>query len=674
MRAPSALRLAGLALVAAAWVLPPGTQAEPEARRSIVLAVTSQLRGSVVSRILEPERSAGGLAHLAVLMLRARELNPDLVLLDTGNALAGAPDAPLPAAASSLTPGANRSASGADDTAERLPRGANSTATVPPILAAMNRLHYDAAVLGERELELTSGDLATILRASAFPWLGANVRIGDAAAERGSRSLEGGTGGEANTNMSQGANSAAIRAGIVVERAGLRLGLIGLVSPGVLLGKEPAIRDRIRIGSAEDAAGDEAARLRAEEHADLVIAVGAGSANEDAERDTGLLEDLPLPNAAGVIADRTAGLDLVIAGRGRMPRKDAVARPNRSYAVPLIEPVPSSRALTLVVLELERDAGRWRVARVSQETQWAPERADPGILAATAGALDRTRRWLAQRLPVHVAGRATRRAFEACAGALGYAAALHATVPHTTVPHATAPPTTALDATALSAQPAPGTRGTFSPGTDSSVQGADRPVLSLLPVLWTAPRWTRRDFGRPLTFGDVLRWFGQDDPLVIAQLTGRQIAQLLEPYVRQMHGWQTPASLVLYPGGLDVALAPQRSEAASLRLAGTPESLQDGRAYSLWMTRYHRFGGGGLAARALIEPDQPVQRMPFTLRDAVLEFLAQPAAPLPDACSRMLSRQPPERSTRRTRARQAFRHPAPGAGVQNGRTAQPQKL
>lgn len=664
MRAPSALRLAGLALVAAAWVLPPGTQAEPEARRSIVLAVTSQLRGSVSSRILEPERSPGGLAHLAVLIRRARELNPDLVLLDTGNALAGAPDALLTAAAPSLTPGANRSLSGADD-----------TAAAPPILAAMNRLHYDAAVLGERELELTSGDLAAILQASAFPWLGANVRIARAA-----EALAGGAdgtaeaaeppsvrarpnqiGGKAHTNTPYGANRAALRASIVVERAGLRVGLIGLVSPGVLLGKEPAIRRRIRIGSAEGAAGDEAARLRAEGHADLVIAVGAGSANEDAERDTGLLEDLPLPNAAGVMADRTAGLDLVIAGRGRMPRKDAVARPNRSYAVPLIEPVPSSRALTLVVLVLEREGGRWRVARVSQETQWAPERADPGMLAATAGALDRTRRRLAQRLPVHVAGRATRRAFEACAGALGYVAALHAT---------------ALQARSSAAQPAapPGTRATGSPGTDSSVQGADSPVLSLLPVLWTVPRWTRQDFGRPLTIGDVLRWFGQDDPLVIAQLTGRQIAQLLEPYVRQMHGWQTPSSLVLYPGGLDVALAPQRSEAASLRLAGTPESLQDGRAYSLWMTRYHRFGGGGLAARALIEPDQPAQQVPFTLRDAVLEFLAQPAAPLPDACSRMLSRQVPERSTRRTRTRPAARRTAPGAGVQNGRAAQPQKL
>ncbi|MFI5400351.1 MAG: 5'-nucleotidase C-terminal domain-containing protein, partial [SAR324 cluster bacterium] len=172
---------------------------------------------------------------------------------------------------------------------------------------------------------------------------------------------------------------------------------------------------------------------------------------------------------------------------------------------------------------------------------------------------------------------------------------------------------------------------------------------------------TRRDFGRPLIFGDVVRWFSQDDPLVIAELTGRQIAQLLEPYVRQMHGWQTPASLVLYPGGLDVTLAPQRSEAASLRLAGTPESLQDGRAYSLWMTRYHRFGGGGLAARALIEPAQPARLLPLTLRAAVLEFLADPAAPLPDACGSILSRQVPERRTRRARTRPAVRHPPGGA-------------
>ena len=649
MRLPTALRLGGIALAAAAWLLPPGTQAEPEARRRIVLAVTSQLRGSVSSRILEPDRSAGGLAHLAVLIRQARQLDPDLVLLDTGNALAGAPDALLPAPASASSPEAARAGPGADE-----------AVAAPPILAAMNRLRYDAAVLGERELDRASGALAAVLHASDFPWLGANVRIADAAD------------GDATTAVPPGAGGTAIQAGIVVERTGLRLGLIGLVSPGVLLGKEPAIRERIRIGSAEDAAGDEAARLRTEGHADLVIAVGAGSANEDAERETGLLEDLALPNAAGVIADQTAGIDLVIAGRGRMPRKDAVARPNRSYEVPLIEPVPSSRALTLVVLELERDGDRWRVAQVSQETRWAPERADPAVVAATAGALQRTRRWLAQRLPLYVAGRATRRGFESCAGALGHAAAASAMAPPNTAPSTAALHTT----TPAGPADAPGTRGTDRPGTDTPgldrpgavgpAVGADGPALSLLPVLWSAPRWSRRDVGRPLTFGDVLRWFGRDDPLVIAQLTGRQIAQLLEPYVRQMHGWQTPASLVLYPGGLDVALAPQRSEAASLRLAGTDASLQDGRVYRLWMTRYHRFGGGGLAVRALIEPDQPARPVPFTLRDAVLQYLAQPAVPLPDACSGMLSRGVPQRRprrARRTRARQAIRHPAPGAKV-----------
>jgi hypothetical protein len=555
--------LAGGAL--AAWV--PATPAAPASdsgsHRRIVLAMTSQLRGSVSSRIGDPDRSPGGLAHLAVLIRQARTEFPDLVLLDAGNALSGAPDALRPP-----SPGA-----------------------APPILAAMNRLVYDAAVLSDRDLDRTDGALAEAVAASAFPWLGANLRIGAGASEPREESP--------------------IRATARVDRGGVRIGVIGLVSPGVLLGKDPEFRKRLRIADAEEAARREAARLRGDAAADLVIAIGAGSAADESDREPGLLEDLALPNAAGVIADRTPGLDLVISGRGRI-----------------------------------RDEGGWRVAQVTQETQWAGEDADPDILAVTARAMEEARLRLAQRLPVYIAGRPIARKFQACAGTLGHAAAQRA------------------GTLWLKAAGMPAAKGS------SRWARAGTPPLSLLPSLWAQPRWTRHDVGRRLTRGDIGRWISQDDPLVFAELTGRQISLLLEPYVRQMHGWRTPTSQVLYPGGLDVALAPKRSEAVSVRLAGALDAVQDYRRYFLWMARYHRFGGGGLAARALIEPDQPARILPLTLREAVLDYLAAPAAPLPEACAKLLSRQPPEPRTRRVRIRSALHTGGPDVTVRSLRTRQ----
>jgi 2',3'-cyclic-nucleotide 2'-phosphodiesterase (5'-nucleotidase family) len=490
----------------------------------------------------------------------------------------------------------------------------------------MNRLVYDAAVPSDRDLDRTDGALAEAVAASAFPWLGANLRIGAGASEPREESP--------------------IRATARVDRGGVRIGVIGLVSPGVLLGKDPEFRKRLRIADAEEAARREAARLRGDAAADLVIAIGAGSAADESDREPGLLEDLALPNAAGVIADRTPGLDLVISGRGRIPRKGSVARPNRSYRVPLIEPVPSSRALTLVVLDVVRDEGGWRVAQVTQETQWAGEDADPDILAVTARAMEEARLRLAQRLPVYIAGRPIARKFQACAGTLGHAAAQRA------------------GTLWLKAAGMPAAKGS------SRWARAGTPPLSLLPSLWAQPRWTRHDVGRRLTRGDIGRWISQDDPLVFAELTGRQISLLLEPYVRQMHGWRTPTSQVLYPGGLDVALAPKRSEAVSVRLAGALDAVQDYRRYFLWMARYHRFGGGGLAARALIEPDQPARILPLTLREAVLDYLAAPAAPLPEACAKLLSRQPPEPRTRRVRIRSALHTGGPDVTVRSLRTRQ----
>jgi hypothetical protein len=149
---------------------------------------------------------------------------------------------------------------------------------------------------------------------------------------------------------------------------------------------------------------------------------------------------------------------------------------------------------------------------------------------------------------------------------------------------------------------------------------------------------------------------------VQAQLLGRQISLLLEPYVRQQHGWRIPPSQVLFPGGLDVALAPKRSEAISVRTEEAATPIQDFDTYSVWVSQYHRFGGGGLAHRALIEPSQPYRILPVSQRDAIVDLLADPAIPLPQACSAILSRIPPENSRRRPRkphplAQSATTHP-----------------
>lgn len=567
-------RLCLLLGVAAAIHHPDGlSAAEPEPRRHLLIAVTSQVRGSVSSLVLDPHGAPGGLAHLAPLVRRLRAASPDLILVDAGGSLTGAPDAPL----------------------------ALSARAVPPIVGPMTRLGYDAAVLGERDLGLEAEALAAVIGRSPFPWLGANVEL-----PKGLPTLS---------------------AHRIVERSGLRIAFIGLASPAALLGSDSARSAGVRVGDVETAARTEANRLRDGEQADLIVALGGGSSAGDQGQETAWLMDMPLPNAAGRLADNVPELDLIIASRGRAPRKGETPRPNRSYRVPLIEPVPGARRLTVVRIELARTGNRWAISDFAQETLWADAEADPDTLASVRAALDRTQAHLAEPTQVFIAGRPARRVQQACAGALTHAAALRLKFDPAAIP--------TLDA------------GTEQP------PGASSASLSLLPFLWNLPRLTKSDFGRQVTRGDLHRWIVQDDRLVWATLTGRQVSLLLEPYVRLAHGWKAPPGQVLFPGGLEVSLRPKHSEAESLSVSGSMAPLRDEDRYGVWMTHYHRFGGGGIAARALIQPEQPYRLASVALREALMDLLSDSSAGLPPACERFLSRNRPAPRLARPRGKAA---------------------
>jgi 2',3'-cyclic-nucleotide 2'-phosphodiesterase (5'-nucleotidase family) len=571
-----ALLLAGCAAGTFAFDTTASNPAAAEAlpHRHLLLAITSQVRGSLASEVLDPEHLPGGWLHLAVLARRARQANPDLILIDTGNALTGAPDA--------------------------LPSPVQARVD-PPSVRVLKALGYDALVPGDQDIGDWARQGALPAELDALSWQAANLRI---------------------AGMPPSTRSPASAEGTVIERGGLRVGIVGVVSATGLLGLDPEARSRLKVSDAVQAVRSEAKRLRQKEVADIVVVIGGGSASEDASREAGLLEGLPLPNAAGRIADQATEVDLVIAGRGRFPLKGESPRPNRSYRVPLVEPVPSSHALSLVSLDLVQSGAQWRVAGIAEETQWTNEQTDPALAKEMAAGLAATKANLGASLPVYVSGRAIKRAFFGCAAALGHAAVLR-------VGHGPA----------------------LGPGSPDPV--AQGPELSLLPSQWNWPKLTAADKGRNLTRGDVHRWIPQDDRLVRAELYGRQITLLLEPYVRQQHGWRIPPSTVLAPGGLDLTLVPQRSEAVRVRIAGTDDALRPDTVYTVWMSTYHRFGGSGLAARALLEPTQPYRLEPTTLREAVLALLADGNAPLPSECDSFLSRQRPAATVHHTKRRRS---------------------
>jgi hypothetical protein len=133
-----------------------------------------------------------------------------------------------------------------------------------------------------------------------------------------------------------------------------------------------------------------------------------------------------------------------------------------------------------------------------------------------------------------------------------------------------------------------------------------------------------------------------EDELVRAELTGRQIAMLLEPYVRMKRGLVEVPGNVLYPGGLTPFWQRLGGEAFAVAAGswrprkrmpppGAP-LLEPHEEYPVWITAYVATGGGGLAPRALLHPSQLGESLPITLREVVFEYLSDPRAELPKAC------------------------------------------
>ena len=135
--------------------------------------------------------------------------------------------------------------------------------------------------------------------------------------------------------------------------------------------------------------------------------------------------------------------------------------------------------------------------------------------------------------------------------------------------------------------------------------------------------------------------------LVLVSLTGRQIALLLEGYVRHLRKWVVRHSSVLWPGGLVVEVREKGSEIVGLRRGADGAALNPRARYPVWLTDFVWNGGGGLAPKALIARDQKIAARPpvpggavFVLREAVFALLNDPDFQVPPECKRWLEQSP----------------------------------
>src|SRR2546425_5325363 len=282
---------------------PPVARA-PDTAHVVIVATTDvhgRIRGWDYAR---DQEAPGGLSRAATMLESLRARYPDaVVLVDAGDLIEG-----------------NAFATYFARQDRRHPH---------PLIDALNSLQYDAAIPGNHEFNFGLGVLEDAARDATFPYISGNVTRG--------------TG-----------DSLLFVPFAVIQRAGVRIGVTGFTTPGVMVWDRANVagRGRVqRIAAAAPAALHGLEQAGAGFKVVLVHSGLGGTSSYDTTR-------VGPENDAAVLATVTPKPDLVVVGHSHREIRDTVIG-----GVHFVQPKNWAQSLSVVHVWFARDSarGRWRV-------------------------------------------------------------------------------------------------------------------------------------------------------------------------------------------------------------------------------------------------------------------------------------------------------------------------
>ncbi|HET6638022.1 MAG TPA: 5'-nucleotidase C-terminal domain-containing protein [Gemmatimonadota bacterium] len=456
-----------------------------------------------------------GLARVATLVDSIRAANPSVILVDSGDLLQGNPFDYY--------------------------YGVVEPEETHPVIAAMNHLGYDAAAVGNHEFNFGIPALERAIAGAEFPFLGANVFVA-------------------------GTDSTAFPPFRVVERAGVRVGILGLTTPGSTIWDRANVEGKLEFRDIVESARrfwPELARASDVQIAVMHSGLGPGSSYDEAA--TGV----PPEDAGGALAEALPGLEAIFLGHShRVIPADTVA------GVLVTQAGRWAEALAVVSLSLERTDGAWRVvdrSATARPTAGVPP--DPALMAEMRPFHERVVAYVADTIGF------TPDAWSAAAARVADTAILDLIQ------------RVQLDAT----------------GADLSAASAFNPEATLGPG--------------PITQADAASLYAYDNTLKTIRVTGRQLREYLEYSAKYFHR-TTPEGALIDAGGdadlevdsvpgynFDVVAGveysidvtnPLGERIVDLTYRGEP--VADDRTFTLAINNYRQGGGGGYSMIA----DAPV--------------------------------------------------------------------
>lgn len=333
-----ALPLAALTGSPAARASRPGPACRSGDSTALLVTATTDVHGRIrgwdyYENRAEPQR---GLARAATIVDSLRRAAPGrIVLVDAGDLLQGNPFAYVVARVT------------------RAPRNA--------IIAAMNAMRYDAAVIGNHEFNYGVPYLNRSIAQAAFPFLASNVVRTDGAH----------------------AGAHAYRGVTVVRRDGVRVGLVGATTPGSNVWDATNLAAaHLRVTDIVPAVRDGVREARAA-GADVIVVMLHSGLDEAASYDTVTTEHAS-ENVAARVAREVPGIDILVYGHSHKENPG-----ERIGHTLVIQPKNWATSVAVATLPVTCTGGSWHAGDATGTVVQGAQRAEA---ASVVRASDRVHR------------------------------------------------------------------------------------------------------------------------------------------------------------------------------------------------------------------------------------------------------------------------------------------
>ncbi len=303
----------------------------PGGQMELVVLSTTDVHGRIRAWDYygDSAESVRGLSRAASIVDSIRRANPERVLLvDAGDLLQGNPFAYV--ARKQYSDSAN------------------------PIIAAMNAMRYDAAAIGNHEYNYGVPYLERAVAQAQFPMLSANTWKPD--------------------------GSHKFKPWAIVERQGVKIGIVGATTPGVMVWDAENVRGRVKVTDIVPAVRTAVQEVRKAGASIVIVSVHSGL-NEPASYDT-VSTGLPSENVSERLAREIPGIDLIVYGHSHKEQADL-----HIGTTLLVQPKNWATSVGVARLGLSKRGGSWAVTSSKGETIKSVGHAEQSaVIAASASA------------------------------------------------------------------------------------------------------------------------------------------------------------------------------------------------------------------------------------------------------------------------------------------------